>query len=64
MPSSGRPADDAVAVADGVAATAAAGLLLTVTGTVGGLSFAAWAGADSLWHRSRRARRRRGARRA
>jgi uncharacterized membrane protein YbhN (UPF0104 family) len=34
---------------DGVAAAAAAGVLLTVTGTVGGLLFAAWAGADHLW---------------
>ncbi len=41
---------------DGVAAAAAAGLLLTVTGTVGGLCFAAWAGADRLWVRSRSAR--------
>jgi uncharacterized membrane protein YbhN (UPF0104 family) len=41
---------------DGVAATAAAGLLTTVTGTVGGLFFAAWAGADHLV--IRRARRR------
>lgn len=34
---------------DGVAAAAAAGVLLTVTGTIGGLLFAAWAGADRLW---------------
>ena len=40
---------------DGVAAAAAAGVLLTVTGTVGGLCFAGWAGADELWLRSRRA---------
>ena len=40
----------------GVAAAAAAGLLLTVTGTLGGLCFAAWAGADQLWSRARRAR--------
>jgi uncharacterized membrane protein YbhN (UPF0104 family) len=40
---------------DGVAATAAAGLLMTATGTVGGLSFAAWAGADHVWTRRRRA---------
>ncbi|HEX2016758.1 MAG TPA: hypothetical protein VGN69_08695 [Solirubrobacteraceae bacterium] len=33
----------------GIAAVAAAGLLSTVTGTFGGLSFAAWAGADRLW---------------
>lgn len=48
---------------EGVAATAAAGVLLTVTGTVGGLCFAAWAGADQLWARLRhRARRRAAAR--
>jgi uncharacterized membrane protein YbhN (UPF0104 family) len=38
---------------NGVAAAAAAGVLLTVTGTIGGLCFAAWAGADHLWARSR-----------
>jgi uncharacterized membrane protein YbhN (UPF0104 family) len=44
---------------NGVAAAAAAGVLLTVTGTVGGLCFAAWAGADRLWtiSRPRRVRR-------
>jgi len=36
-----------------VAAAAAAGVLMTVTGTVGGLCFAAWAGADKLWSVSR-----------
>jgi len=40
---------------DGVAAAAAAGLLLTVTGTAGGLCFVAWGGADRLWVGSRRA---------
>jgi hypothetical protein len=39
---------------DGVAATAAAGVLLTVTGTLGGFCFAAWAGADRLWAGRRR----------
>jgi hypothetical protein len=39
---------------DGVAATAAAGVLLTVTGTLGGLCFAAWAGGDRLWAHLRR----------
>jgi hypothetical protein len=33
----------------GVAAAAAAGVLLTATGTVGGLCFAAWAVLDRLW---------------
>ena len=41
---------------DGVAAAAAAGVLLTVTGTLGGLCFAAWAGADHLWALARRRR--------
>jgi uncharacterized membrane protein YbhN (UPF0104 family) len=44
---------------DGVAAAAAAGVLMTVTGTVGGLLFAGWAGADQLWSVSRRAALRR-----
>lgn len=43
----------------GVAAVAAAGVLLTVTGTVGGLCFAAWAASDHLWWHSGPARRRR-----
>ncbi|MGZ8695482.1 MAG: hypothetical protein ACXWYS_08605 [Gaiellaceae bacterium] len=43
----------------GVAAAAAAGLLLTATGTIGGLLFAAWAGGDHLWSRSLPARLRR-----
>jgi hypothetical protein len=33
----------------GVAAAAAAGVLMTVTGTIGGLCFAAWAAGDHLW---------------
>ena len=44
---------------DGVAQAAAAGVLMTVTGTVGGLLFAGWAGADHLWAFSRRAALRR-----
>jgi uncharacterized membrane protein YbhN (UPF0104 family) len=39
----------------GVAAAAAAGVLMTVTGTVGGFAFAAWAGADRLWAAGRHA---------
>jgi hypothetical protein len=49
---------------DGVAAAAAAGVLMTVTGTVGGLLFAGWAGADRLWSASRRAALRRARARA
>ena len=37
----------------GVEAAAAAGVLLTATGTVGGLCFAAWAAVDVLWERYR-----------
>jgi uncharacterized membrane protein YbhN (UPF0104 family) len=40
----------------GTAAAAAAGVLLTVTGIVGGLFFAAWAGGDQLWASLRPAR--------
>jgi uncharacterized membrane protein YbhN (UPF0104 family) len=42
---------------DGVAAAAAAGLLLTVTGTVGGLCFAAWSGVDHVFTRRAALRR-------
>jgi uncharacterized membrane protein YbhN (UPF0104 family) len=56
-PSVGAAAAVLILGGDGVAAAAAAGLMLTATGTVGGLWFAAWAGADTLWSRSRRARR-------
>jgi uncharacterized membrane protein YbhN (UPF0104 family) len=38
---------------DGVAATAAAGVLMTATGTAGGLVFIVWAAADRLWARLR-----------
>jgi uncharacterized membrane protein YbhN (UPF0104 family) len=40
----------------GVADAAAAGVLMTVTGTVGGLCFAAWSGGDQLWVHGRRIR--------
>jgi uncharacterized membrane protein YbhN (UPF0104 family) len=42
----------------GVADAAAAGVLMTVTGTVGGLCFAAWSGGDQLWAHARRLRSR------
>ena len=58
-PSVGAAAAVLILGSDGVAAAAAAGVLLTVTGTVGGLCFAAWAGADHLWYFSRRATSRR-----
>jgi uncharacterized membrane protein YbhN (UPF0104 family) len=53
-PSVGAAAAVLILGSDGVAAAAAAGLLLTVTGTLGGLCFAAWAGADRLWLVARR----------
>jgi uncharacterized membrane protein YbhN (UPF0104 family) len=46
---------------DGVAAAAAGGLLLTVTGTIGGLGLVLWAGADHVWLAARKARLRRSA---
>ena len=52
-PSVGAAAAVLILGSDGVAAAAAAGVLMTVTGTVGGLCFAAWAGADHLWVRRR-----------
>jgi uncharacterized membrane protein YbhN (UPF0104 family) len=54
-PSVGAAAAVLILGQQGVAATAAAGLLMTATGTVGGLCFVAWAGADRLWTNSRRA---------
>jgi uncharacterized membrane protein YbhN (UPF0104 family) len=54
-PSVGAAAAVLILGSQGVAAAAAAGLLLTVTGTVGGLCFAGWAGADHVWSVSRRA---------
>jgi uncharacterized membrane protein YbhN (UPF0104 family) len=55
-PSVGAAASVLILGSDGVAAAAAAGVLLTVTGTLGGLCFAAWAGADHLWAAARRRR--------
>jgi hypothetical protein len=56
-PSVGAAAAVLILGSDGVAA--AAGVLLTVTGTIGGLCFAPWAGADRLWSVSRPAALRR-----
>jgi hypothetical protein len=47
-PSVGAASAVLILGSDGVGKAAAAGLLLTVTGTVGGFCFAAWAGADHL----------------
>ena len=58
-PTVGAAAAVLILGSDGVAATAAAGVLLTVTGTLGGLCFAAWAGTDHVWAGVRRRRARR-----
>ena len=58
-PSVGAAAAVLILGSDGVAEAAAAGVLMTVTGTVGGLFFAGWAGADRLWSVGRRAALRR-----
>jgi hypothetical protein len=50
-PSVGAAAVVLILGANGVAATAAAGVLLTVTGTAGALTFATWATADRVWRR-------------
>jgi hypothetical protein len=63
-PSVGAAAAVLILGSNGVAAAAAAGVLMTVTGTVGGLCFAAWAGADRLWAVSREAAVRRAGARA
>ena len=51
-PSVGAAAAVIVLGADGVAAVAAAGVLLTATGTAGSLAYTAWSVADRLWARS------------
>jgi uncharacterized membrane protein YbhN (UPF0104 family) len=65
-PSAGAAATVAVLGPHGVATVAAAGVLLTATGTVGALLYAVWAGLDrALWDRTAarlRARRARGRR--
>ena len=48
-PSVGAAAVVLILGAGGVALTAAAGVLLTATGTAGALIYAAWAGIDRLW---------------
>jgi uncharacterized membrane protein YbhN (UPF0104 family) len=48
-PSVGAAAVVMILGANGAALTAAAGVLLTATGTAGALTYAAWAGVDRLW---------------
>jgi hypothetical protein len=57
-PSVGAASVVAILGSGGVALAAAAGVLLTATGTVGALAFAAWAAGDRLvhWRASRRGR--------
>jgi uncharacterized membrane protein YbhN (UPF0104 family) len=52
-PSVGAAAAVLILGRHGVAAVAAAGILSTATGIIGGLTFAAWAGADRIWTRNR-----------
>src|SRR3954453_23809993 len=52
-PSVGAAAAVLILGRQGVAAVAAAGILSTATGIAGGLTFAAWAGADRIWTRNR-----------
>jgi uncharacterized membrane protein YbhN (UPF0104 family) len=56
-PSTGVAASVLILGKDGVAATAAAGVLLTATGTAGGICFLAWAGLDRVVHRVQDRRR-------
>jgi uncharacterized membrane protein YbhN (UPF0104 family) len=58
-PSLGAAAAVLILGSNGVAAAAAAGVMLTVTGVIGGLTFATWARADVLWSANRLARSRR-----
>jgi uncharacterized membrane protein YbhN (UPF0104 family) len=52
-PAVGAAAAVLILGSDGVAAAAAAGVLMTATGTAGALVFLVWAGADRLWARPR-----------
>jgi uncharacterized membrane protein YbhN (UPF0104 family) len=61
-PSVGAAATVLILGAHGVATVAAAGVLLTATGTAGALCFAAWAGADWLVRERRQTRREPGSR--
>jgi uncharacterized membrane protein YbhN (UPF0104 family) len=57
-PSVGAAAVVLILGADGAALAAAAGVLLTATGTLGALAYAGWAGVDRLWALRPAARRR------
>jgi uncharacterized membrane protein YbhN (UPF0104 family) len=57
-PSVGAAAVVLILGAHGAALAAAAGVLLTATGTLGALAYAGWAGIDRLWMLRRNSRRR------
>jgi uncharacterized membrane protein YbhN (UPF0104 family) len=61
-PAVGAAAAVLILGSEGVAATAAAGVLMTATGTAGALVFLVWAGADRLWSSAARRRQERTAR--
>jgi hypothetical protein len=63
-PSVGAAAAVLILGHDGVVAAATAGVMLTVTGTLGGLGFLSWAGADHVWCRRREQHRSRARARA
>jgi uncharacterized membrane protein YbhN (UPF0104 family) len=52
-PAVGAAAAVVILGSHGVAASAAAGVLMTATGTMGALAFVTWAGADRLWVHAR-----------
>jgi uncharacterized membrane protein YbhN (UPF0104 family) len=52
-PAVGAAAAVVILGSHGVAASAAAGVLMTATGTMGALAFVTWAGADRLWMHAR-----------
>jgi hypothetical protein len=56
-PAVGAAAAVLILGSQGVAATAAAGVLMTATGTAGALVFLVWAGGDRLWASATRRRR-------
>ena len=63
-PSTGPAATVLILGAHGVATAAAAGVLVTLTGVIGSLIFAAWAAIDTIANRRREPRHRRSCRRS
>jgi hypothetical protein len=56
-PAAGAAAAGLILGSQGFAASVAAGVLMTVTGTIGGVLFALWSGGDQLWSFRRDVRR-------